>query len=211
MEETEPNTVGCFCVRTSFRWQWVTEFSVKTQRHLHLTFFKGNVHIMLAGLEVLPHMWKKLYKAFSLRMSRAKSDSLILCFLSPTDLPQVVVELHSGLCSFGETISGSAALICILFFFFFSPWIWHCYWSVMLKSSSTLSYLLSFWIPKKETNVRSETAINLFTFQNGRQSQSTSNTKQTTLLSRMGWNMLYPQVCWVILCHHSRTSGCMRC
>lgn len=53
-------------------------------------------------------------------MSRAKSDSLILCFLSPTDLPQVVVELHSGLCSFGETISGSAALICILFFFFFT-------------------------------------------------------------------------------------------
>lgn len=56
MEETEPNTVGCFCVRTSFRWQRVTEFSVKTQRHLHLTFLKGNVHIMLAGLEVLPHM-----------------------------------------------------------------------------------------------------------------------------------------------------------
>ena len=107
-EETEPNTVGCFCIWTSLCWQWVPEFSVKTQTFT-FDILEGKHTYLISSFEVLLHLWKKLHKAYSLRMSCTKFDSESNWFASS-------VKLHSGFCSLDKTICGSAALIFILFF-----------------------------------------------------------------------------------------------
>lgn len=107
-EETEPNTVGCFCIWTSLCWQWVPEFSVKTQTFT-FDILEGKHTYLVSSFEVLLHLWKKLHKA----LSEWAAQNLIL---SPTDLPQV------SSCILGSVVWTRQSVVLLLWFlsFFFT-------------------------------------------------------------------------------------------